>query len=223
MAGMKSTVSILFMNRLKQLGLLGVWLWVSDRNPSGKVNYHNNYHIYYMTWLCDQIYLSLNWEDQLNCDHLSLLVACMFHDFDHTGGRKDDHTNILRAIEGFHTARKEMPNITAWEKINSEKVAALISITEYPYTDKARTLEEQCMRDADLLYTTVMGDPEIVMLHLCNELEILHKRTYTSEEMLKGYETFIMEATLHTDIAKIIRDEESANFIERMKKAYCLA
>ena len=44
MAGMKNTVSILFMNRLKQLGLLDIWLWVADNNPSGRVNYHNNYH-----------------------------------------------------------------------------------------------------------------------------------------------------------------------------------
>lgn len=218
MAGMKNTVSILFMNRLKQLGLLDIWLWVADNNPSGRVNYHNNYHIYFMTWLCDQIFGSQSWDEQAGCDIKSLLVACMFHDYDHTGGKKEDSINVNRAIDAFQKAYRNLKMVD----INPELVVSLIRITEYPYTDQARTLEEQCMRDADLLYTTVMGDPEIVMLHLCNEMEILHKRTYTSEEMLKGYETFIMEATLHTDIAKIIRDEESPKFIERMKKAYCL-
>ena len=216
MSGMKSTVSLLFMNRLKQLGLLGIWLWVSDKNPSGTINYHNNYHIFFMTWLYDQIHLSLSWEEQLNCDHYSALVACMFHDYNHSGGRKDDHTNILRAIEGFEQAYKELKGLPVWEKVNPEKVKALIAITEYPYTDQARTLEEQCIRDADLLYTTVMGDPEVVMVHLRNELEILHNRKYTAEEMVEGYATFIMEATLHTDIGKIIREEESPHFLTRM-------
>lgn len=80
----------------------------------------------------------------------TILLAALFHDFDHSGGEKSDSENVEIAISAYKKYSTES------EEINN-KVIAIIQATEYPYTIKEEdlSLEQKIIRDADLtqMYT----------------------------------------------------------------------
>jgi 5'-deoxynucleotidase YfbR-like HD superfamily hydrolase len=189
-----------FLNRLEQLKLLPLWRYVVENNPSANAPYHNNHHMLHMAWLADLLYQSETQQHGEVCP-IHLLVAALFHDYDHTAGVSPDSVNIEQAIDGWAAAYQKFQPAN----INPELVSELIRSTEYPYPTPALTLEAKCLRDADLLYTTVMGNPYIVLRDLKAEMEVLLGRTITEVEMSEGYKEFIRKAELHSDLAKSIR------------------
>lgn len=197
----KNATMIMFMNRLTQLGVLDLWLYVANHNPSRTIAYHNNQHMLYMAWLADQFYQSHSSETQGTGDLRNMVAAALFHDYDHTAGVSPDPVNIERAVAGWRVAYAAIQP----KDIDPAAVEALIRITEYPYTGPVETLEGKCLRDADLLYTTVMGDPFVVLRDLKSEMETRLGRTFTQEEMANGYKDFIRKAELHTETAKLLR------------------
>ena len=112
--------------------------------------YHNLRHMLHVTWLCYQA--AEFYRDRLTPRQIrNLLIAALFHDFDHTGqphpGANDpDAINIGLAIAGLrrHIAADDRPFLTAIE--------ALIEATHYPYTISSAELDlsGQIIRDADL-------------------------------------------------------------------------
>ena len=78
----------------------------------------------------------------------NLLIAALFHDFDHTGKPGPDAVNIARAVAGFerHIASVDR------DELEKEKITRLIKITEYPYVIpwEKLNLAEQVLRDADM-------------------------------------------------------------------------
>lgn len=76
----------------------------------------------------------------------NLLIASLFHDFDHSGKLGDDDLNILKAVRGL---RK---HIDSDDKESLPSITKLIEATEYPYKVKSRQLDlsAQIIRDADL-------------------------------------------------------------------------
>ena len=75
-----------------------------------------------------------------------LLIAAMFHDFDHSGKMVNDEINIEMAILGF---RKYLAQE---DKDSQARIEELISCTEYPYKVSSRKMDLSCqiLRDADL-------------------------------------------------------------------------
>jgi hypothetical protein len=197
----ESTSIILFLNRLTQLGLAELWPYVSENNPSKDAPYHNTSHMLYMAWLADEFFQAHSSEEQFASNEREMIAAALFHDFDHSGGHEPDSVNIDRAVAAWYIAYEKLqPKL-----VNSKLVECLIRTTQYPYVGETKTLAGKCLRDADLLYTTVMGNPYIVLRGLKAEMEIQLKKEITKEEMTEGYKEFIRKADLNTDIAKIVR------------------
>ncbi len=107
--------------------------------------YHNFRHMTHVLWLC---YSACGfYRTQFSGREMrDLLIAAMFHDFDHGGMLGNDDLNIERAIRGFkkHAARHDLHRV--------EHIAALIRVTEFPHQKPSDelTLLEQIIRDADL-------------------------------------------------------------------------
>lgn len=80
----------------------------------------------------------------------NVLIAALFHDFNHSGGKKPDSENIKEAISKFLEYSQES------EQTN-ETIIEIIKSTEYPYIIKESdlNLEQRIIRDADItqMYT----------------------------------------------------------------------
>lgn len=107
--------------------------------------YHNFLHSMHVTWLCYQAchYYSNVMSKR---DMRNLLIASMFHDFDHRGTVGPDILNIERAVQGLNA------HVLLEDKPYLKEILEIIQATEYPYKTSSSTLDLslQIMRDADL-------------------------------------------------------------------------
>lgn len=108
--------------------------------------YHNFRHMCHVLWLCHEACKFYTENSMYRRDMRNLLIAALFHDFDHTGQAGPDSVNIARAIAGLekHLAPEDRDELPA--------IVAIIKATEFPYTVPSDQLElpEQIIRDADL-------------------------------------------------------------------------
>jgi hypothetical protein len=76
----------------------------------------------------------------------NLLIAALFHDFDHTGKSGPDSINISKAITGL------VENLLYEDEPHLLAITRLIRATEFPYTVPADklNLSGQIIRDADM-------------------------------------------------------------------------
>ena len=113
------------------------------RNP-----YHNLRHMLHVAWLCHEAISfygpSLNRRSRRN-----LLIAALFHDFDHSGRFGDDDLNIERAVRGLgrHIALADAQFV--------HHIGRLIRATEFPHRvfppeDFEEDLSIAILRDADV-------------------------------------------------------------------------
>ncbi|MDB5194662.1 MAG: hypothetical protein JWN50_676 [Parcubacteria group bacterium] len=107
--------------------------------------YHNFRHLTHVMWLCHEA--CLYYATRLSPREMrNLLIAALFHDFDHTGISVPDVHNIMRAVRGLalHLAEEDMPY-----HVN---IADLIEATEYPHVElsEALSLPARILRDADM-------------------------------------------------------------------------
>lgn len=107
--------------------------------------YHNFRHMMHVVWLC---YNACEYyADRLNPREMrTLLIAAMFHDFDHRGSTGDDNLNIMLAIRGIEK------HILPEDADSLREIITIIQATEYPYKTPSATLSlsAQIIRDADL-------------------------------------------------------------------------
>src|SRR5436853_2589297 len=134
--------------------------------------YHNFRHMTHVTWLCYQACRYYR-NELLPRQMRALLIAALFHDFDHPGhphpGENDpDRINIPIAIAGLR--RYVMPADRAF----LPQVEALIEATHYPYkigSDKLDLLG-QIIRDADLAQALNPAWIQQVVFGLAQEWEL---------------------------------------------------
>jgi hypothetical protein len=140
--------------------------YIKEYNPSGDAPYHNNEHMITVYNFCKDISDNIEHTDNLN-----LLVAALFHDFDHSMGKEKDNVNVKRAIEAFSDYYN---NELTHSDINKDKVIDIIKITEYPYTIKNSELntDQKIIRDADLLQGSVDNWYEFIVIGLSKEMNI---------------------------------------------------
>lgn len=107
--------------------------------------YHNFRHMFHVVWLC---YSACRfYRNALNKRQMrNLLIAAMFHDFDHSGILGNDDLNIARAVRGF--VNYALPEDQKFEK----EIIFLIEATEYPHriSSEKLPLSGLILRDADL-------------------------------------------------------------------------
>lgn len=110
------------------------------RNPYH--NFRHILHVMYLCWCACRFYSDSLTPRQMR----NLLIAALFHDFDHPGNKGHDDLNIARAVRGLrkHLLSEDEPHV--------EDIVALIQATEYPYTVDSKYLELSALilRDADM-------------------------------------------------------------------------
>ena len=126
--------------------LSGILKYHLDKNKSIDAPYHNLYHCLVVADNCleGSSYYNL---DTVN--EISLIIAALFHDFNHSMGELKDSENIKNALESFEVWYEENNSIL---NINKDIVINAIKATEYPYVidSKDLTIEQKIIRDSDL-------------------------------------------------------------------------
>lgn len=178
-------------------------------NPSNDAPYHNLYHTYCMVLNC----MEGAYHEKLTESEVRIvLVAALFHDFDHTMGKEPDQINIQRALKGLesgHRMAKAQGHALTDDEI--DVVRTCIGITKYPYEAEPLTPLEKIIRDADLMQPYETDKAVLVKqyLGLKAEVQVAKKVTFTNEEFSQGMRAWLdKEVVWHTDWAKEKADEK---------------
>jgi hypothetical protein len=128
--------------------LIRAFRYVVKHNKSNNAPYHHLNHMLRVMGYCEEgcKYHKIEGKPRVN-----LLVAALFHDFNHSQGEHDDEWNIKEAKKGVRDWYSNNPlNQT---NINLKKVLEIIDATQYPYIIESDdlTLEQSIIRDADLM------------------------------------------------------------------------
>jgi len=115
-------------------------------NNSGNTNpYHSFEHTSNVFLYCVE---GSEYHNVPEKERLNLLLAALFHDFNHSGGEMTDNINISNAKLGVEAWAKEINDAT----VDLEQIYSLIDITEFPYKvdSNSLNLQQQILRDSDM-------------------------------------------------------------------------
>lgn len=140
--------------------------YIKENNPSSDAPYHNNLHMITVYTFCKDIAKDIGYTETLN-----LLVAALFHDFDHSMGKEKDNINVQRAIKGFSDY---YDNNLSDSIVDKDEVVSIIRITEYPYTieNSELNIPQKIIRDADLLQGAVDNWYDCIIVGLSKEMNL---------------------------------------------------
>ena len=153
--------------------------------------YHNFRHLMHVVYLCYQA--CLFYQGQFSRRNMrNLLVAAMFHDFDHRGRREPDSDQIERAVTAFRE------HVTEEDRGDTDAIIELIRLTEFPYQTPTEEipLEAQILRDADLSQAMSIAWIQQVIFGLAAEWE------QTPVKLLEMQKSFIGNLRLATEWAR---------------------
>ncbi len=107
--------------------------------------YHNFRHMFHALWLCYQACIYYRRELTV-VEMRNLLIAIMFHDFDHPGLFGNDDLNIERSVRALEK------HIAPEDRASLEDIKYLMRATEYPHTSPSESLSlsGKIIRDADV-------------------------------------------------------------------------
>lgn len=187
-----------------------------ESNSGGFNPYHNNKHMIEVARLADRLYKAESYVPTVpvagDVQRAILLTAAMLHDLNHTGGAHKDNLNIHFAIDGIRAYLHEYP------KEFVEAVVDLVKLTEYPFVKEPVTIIDKCMRDADILYAVMSGEPKIIMEDLRQEMECFHNKPISYEEMLEGQLKFNESVVTYTVLGGVLWKKHSVTYTEQLKE-----
>ncbi len=155
-------------------------------NKAYAAPYHNFYHHLVVANSCLEAAEYYNLDERPT---LELLVAALFHDFNHSMGKHKDDWNVAEAISYFENWYTE--NNFHYDILNKDTVINIIKATQYPYVIESdnMTLQQNIIRDADL--TQLLQENRIgqVYIGLATEMNL------PIEKILEGESPFIQSVT----------------------------
>lgn len=218
---------ILFLRKIEQLGLKPMWDHICRSNGGRGNAYHNTEHMFGAAKLGWKIWEVEVAEDGLPDDSpdfrmVDVIVALLWHDFDHSGGTQSDAENIEDAIAAFdhYLDLPEFADINlklGYYDGQAHYVKELLRVTEFPFVHEPRFLAEKIVRDADLLYS-FSDNSGPILKGLYDELSQAGRlpEDMTFMDMVQGQTKFHNEVQLftrtgldiHTDLkAEVVREQ----------------
>ena len=156
----------------------------------------------------------------------TLMVASMFHDFGHSGGRRPDRENIqlaIRKIKHFVLVESDVLNKVFKKKYPDDwgyllwGSISIVDVTEFPFVKQPQGMLECIMRDADVLYAAMSNKPELIMEDLRKEMEVYFGHGLHYNVMLEGQWDFMQKAVMYTESGKALFAEHAPAYYEQMK------
>ncbi len=153
--------------------------------------YHNFRHIIHVVWLCYNACIYYR-EILTGREMRNLLIAAIFHDYNHRGRTSDDDLNIELAIRALKK------HILEQDRRFFDEIVELMRATKFPYDTKSRdlSLSAQILRDADSSQGLSPVWVQQIVFGLSAEMDI------TPVKMLREQELFFRRLEFTTDWAK---------------------
>lgn len=179
------------------------WEWDKfvRSNPSNNLPYHNQFHAQCMIENC---YEGAQYYNLPRDTTREILVAAMFHDFAHSGGKTPDSINVQKAL-----AESQAHNF-------SKTVFDCIKCTEYPFVVEPYTIEQRIIRDADLMQFRFPNWEDMLLVQLKKEIEIAQCKEITEDEMIAGQREFWKGITFFTEWGDKVLEEEGYPFMSHI-------
>lgn len=141
---------LVFNNRILQIiydfGLQNELMYIVNSNQSNYLPYHNLRHTLNVFECCYDIYSKYFNYDVPYKACRDLLIAALFHDFNHSGGLLEDSINVQIAILNMKNHFKGILN-----EEHIDAIGDILNATKYPYeNDEFLTIRQMVIRDADL-------------------------------------------------------------------------
>jgi hypothetical protein len=173
-------------------------LFKKARNVSNP--YHNFRHMFYVFCCCFEACEFYNGgPEKLKSRQVrNLLIAAMFHDFDHSGRPGHDDLEIERAIRGLRQ------HILDEDRAELDEIELLIRNTKFPYDVSSYELDlsSQILRDADLSQALGGVWMQQVLFGLGEEMNV------TPMQMLETQTGFLRKLSFSTAWAQAKFPEE---------------
>ena len=199
-----------------EIGYAEVFDWFYSHNIGKANGYHNNTHTFNVVELVKQYCDSKNMGESRMRVHL---VAALFHDFCHSGGKLEDSENISIALNGLRKMMEEvgltMP-LTFKFMLPLDRVYAfyLIDSTKYPYKglniDKFAHL--RVIREADILSYEHKKWKKYVYEGLCSELGLKKEEKQENLNKLLDFHKDLLEKEVKLDFFKKLKDKHYPSF-----------
>ncbi len=140
----------LVMKEIENMGLIPYFQFYMANNQSLIIPYHNCNHMLQLLYHIIKAY-RYDPKKLSTYDYVKLLLAGMYHDFNHSGGVLDDADNIVLAKKGLFNAIEKTSPLVSLDDIKD--IYHIIDATQYPYIidDKDLSYSQSIIRDADLL------------------------------------------------------------------------
>jgi hypothetical protein len=180
--------------------------------------YHNFRHIFHVVFLCHKA-LEFYFEEYGNNfitkdEGRALLIAAMFHDFDHPGKTGNDDLNINFAIRGIRN------NILEDDKYLLDLITDMIRSTEYPvnpkYNREKISLIYQILCDTDISQALSVAWIQQIIFGLAVEMNMTPKKILEMQGVFIGGLKFYTEWA-NKEFTKEMIDEkikEAAELLE---------
>jgi hypothetical protein len=176
--------------------------------------YHNLIHCWQVYKACDNL-LQLHGLDPSD----ELIWASIYHDYNHSGGRDFDTANIEKALVGVNEGIKQFyEQYPDHPTVDIEKIESMIRSTLYigTFPNEPKSLEEQCLRDADLM--TIFAENDIAVLLMRGLYRELTYRlpTLTIQEFINMNYKFLSDAKYYTEPARDLVEQSLMLNLERL-------
>ncbi len=190
-----------------RLGLKYIML----NNKSNLAPYHNLSHMLTVMKHCYDACEYMHMLDDED-DYIELLlVVALFHDYNHSMGRRDDGFNVAQAKLGLSQFLTDMdieiPQYTSF-------MEGLLDATQYPYIIESDKLNiyQQIIRDADLLQMVEPDWISHVILGLCEEMH------YPLDALMIGERKFLRGIEFHTFYGRMMRNTHGKRVWDEFKQ-----
>jgi hypothetical protein len=201
---MKNVIQIINNVEDKYPGDLKHYLRVIWYSPNVNVPYHNLRHMLHVMWATYQG--AQYYKDQIDPRTLrNMLIAALFHDYNHPGESGNDSKNIEIAIKGLKTF------ILHQDRPFLDEICGYIKATQFPHLKLDLTLPGKIIRDADVAYTLSDAWIQTVSFGLSEEIGL------STEEMLRGQEGFLKSLQFETEWAKNEYGNKSPIVLKKQK------
>lgn len=188
---------------LERFGLADMADYITSTNPSNNLRYHNTEHMFRMAQIAYKLYSCDNWYN--DADARLLITACLWHDYDHSGGKESDSFNIDVACRSLRVWNEQHSHL--FDSTELDKIYRIIMVTEFPFVYNPQGILERCIRDADLLYTLSDNTCEIVN-GLFEEIRFKFEDQVNAPKLfIAGQQSFWANAVMFTDLGRTLKEE----------------
>jgi hypothetical protein len=180
--------------------------WIMKNSTSNNLPYHNFNHL---LTVVKYTYGACKFYGLTNQEEKELLMAALFHDVNHSGGKSTDDINVKVAKETVTKFIED--NFLA---VDSTEVCRIIDATQYPYIIEPSDmdLKQQIIRDADLMQVFEYNWIQQNMMGLCEEMGI------TMDKMIPGQKQFLMGAQFNTNWGIFWKEQRWKEVKEKLDK-----